>query len=90
MLLVILMMGLIFCINGYKLIHKLQSFVKLWSTFRTITKNWISFNEKMDLNHCLKSILIPLGLTAAAAATYATIHKKMFGSCMITLFLMKK
>ena len=45
----------------------------------------------MDLNHCLKSILIPLGLTAAAAAaTYATIHKKMFGSCMITLFLMKK
>ena len=44
----------------------------------------------MDLNHCLKSILIPLGLTAAAAAKYAAIHKKMFGSCMITLFLMKK
>ena len=38
----------------------------------------------------LKSILIPLGLTAAAAAKYAAIHKKMFGSCMITLFLMKK
>ena len=27
-----------------------------------------------------KSILIPLGLTAAASATYAAIHKKMFGS----------
>ena len=27
-----------------------------------------------------KSVLIPLGLTAAAAATHAVIHKKMFGS----------
>ena len=27
-----------------------------------------------------KSVLIPLGLTAAASATYAAIHKKMFGS----------
>ena len=27
-----------------------------------------------------KSVLIPLGLTAAASATNAAIHKKMFGS----------
>ena len=27
-----------------------------------------------------KSVLIPLGLTAAVAATDAAIHKKMFGS----------
>ena len=42
----------------------------------------------MDFNHCLKSVLIPLGLTAAAAAaTYASIHKKMFRSGMITLII---
>ena len=29
-----------------------------------------------------KSVLIPLGLTAAAAATDPAIHKKMFGSCL--------
>ena len=29
-----------------------------------------------------KSVLIPLGLTAAASATDAAIHKKMFGSGM--------
>ena len=32
-----------------------------------------------------KSILIQLGLIAAAAATNTAIHKKMFGSCMTTL-----
>ena len=33
-----------------------------------------------------KSLLIPLGLTAAAAsATDASIHKKMFGPCFTTL-----
>ena len=31
------------------------------------------------------SVLIPLGLTAAASATNAAIHKKMFGSGMATL-----
>ena len=36
-----------------------------------------------------KSVLIPLGLTAAAAAsaTDAAIHKKMFGSGMTTLII---
>ena len=33
-----------------------------------------------------KSVLIPLGLTAAASATYAAIHKKMFGSDHINYF----
>ena len=32
-----------------------------------------------------KSVLIPLGLTAAASATDAAIHKEMFESCMTTL-----
>ena len=32
-----------------------------------------------------KSVLIPLELTAATSATDAAIHKKMFGSGMITL-----
>ena len=32
-----------------------------------------------------KSVLIPLGLTAAASATDATIHKKMFGPGVTTL-----
>ena len=32
-----------------------------------------------------KSVLIPLGLIAAAAATDATIHKKMFGPGVTTL-----
>ena len=34
-----------------------------------------------------KSVLIPLGLTATASATDATIHKKMFGSAFTTLII---
>ena len=34
-----------------------------------------------------KSVLIPLGLTAAASATDAGIHKKMFGSGTATLII---
>ena len=34
-----------------------------------------------------KSVLIPVGLTAAASATYASIHKKMFRSGMTTLII---
>ena len=34
-----------------------------------------------------KSILIPLRLTAAASATEAAVHKKMFGSGMTTLII---
>ena len=32
-----------------------------------------------------ESVLIPLGLIAAASATDTAIHKKMFGSCTATL-----
>ena len=34
-----------------------------------------------------KSILIPLGLTAAASARDADIHQKMFGYGMVTLIV---
>ena len=36
---------------------------------------------KNVLKPLAKSVLIPLGLTAAASATDAAIHRKMFGSC---------
>ena len=39
------------------------------------------------LKSLAKSILIPLRLTAALSATDAAIHKKMFGSGMITLII---
>ena len=37
-----------------------------------------------------KSVLIPLGLTAAASATDAVIHKKVFGSGNTTLLISNK
>ena len=37
-----------------------------------------------------KSVLIPLGLTAAASATDAAIHKKMFRSSTTTLIISNK
>ena len=37
-----------------------------------------------------KSVLIPLGSTEAASATDAAIHKKIFGSCFITLMISKE
>ena len=40
---------------------------------------------KNVLKPLAKSVLIPLGLTAAASATDATIHKKMFESGVTTL-----
>ena len=40
---------------------------------------------KNILKTLAKSFLIPLGLTAAASATDAALHKKMFGSGMKTL-----
>ena len=38
-----------------------------------------------ELKPLAKSVLIPLGLTAAAATTAAAIHKKKFGSGVTTL-----
>ena len=40
---------------------------------------------KNVLKPLAKNVLIPLGLTAAASATNAAIHEKMFGSGMTTL-----
>ena len=37
-----------------------------------------------------KSVLIPLGLTVAASATDAAIHKKMFGSGTTTLIILNE
>ena len=45
-------------------------------------KNWVAFNRNV-LKPSAKSILIPLGLMAAAAD--AVIHQKMFGSGFTTL-----
>ena len=42
---------------------------------------------KNILKPLAKSVLIPLGLTAAASATVAAIHKKMFGSGTTTLMI---
>ena len=39
---------------------------------------------KNVLKTLAKSVLIPLGLTATASATDATIQKKLFGSGMAT------
>ena len=39
------------------------------------------------LKRLAKSVLVPLGLTAAASATDAAIHKEMFGSGTATLII---
>ena len=46
-----------------------------------------SFLMENILKPVTQSILIPLGLTAAAAATDAAIHKKTFGSGNATLIV---
>ena len=45
---------------------------------------------KTVLKPLAKSVLIPLGLTAAASATDAAVHKKMFGSGTLTLMISNK
>ena len=44
---------------------------------------------KNILKPLAKSVLVPLGLTAAASATDAAIYKKMFGSGTTTLIISK-
>ena len=39
------------------------------------------------LKPLVKSLLIPVGLTAAASVKDAAIHKKIFGSAMTTLII---
>ena len=41
----------------------------------SIIKNWITINKNVN-KPLAKSVLIPLGLTAAASAADARIHKK--------------
>ena len=45
---------------------------------------------KNVLKPLAKSVFIPLGLTVAASATDAAIHKKIFGSSMTTLIISKE
>ena len=45
---------------------------------------------KNVLKPLAKSVLIPLGLTAASSATDAAIHKKMFGSSITRLIFLKE
>ena len=52
--------------------------------FITINKTWIAFNTLKLLD---KSVSIPLGLTAAAAAKDATIPNGIFGSGTTTLII---
>ena len=42
-----------------------------------------------ELNLLAKNVLIPIGLTEAASATDAPIHKKMFGSSTLPSHLAK-
>ena len=100
MRLVILTRSLIFCINHYKLIYKFQRFVKLLriisantklSTLETLLKPGL-FLMKSVLKPLAKSILLPLGLTAAAAAaaTDSGMQIKFFASAMTRLKIANK
>ena len=61
-------------------LHKIgQSGGFLGRLLRQLLKAWLHLIEHV-LKPLAKSVLIPLGLTAAASATNAAIHKKMFGS----------
>ena len=66
-----------------------QSGEFLDKSFRIITKNWVAFNKNV-LKPLAKSVLIPLRLTAAASATDAAIHQKMFGSGTTTLIILNE
>ena len=64
--------------------HKIgQSAGFLGRTVRPLLKNGLPLIGN-ELKPLAKSVLISLGLTAAASATDAAVHKKMFGSSMTT------
>ena len=54
--------------------------------FKTITKNWIAVNKNV-LKPLAKSVVIPLGLIAAASGTDAAIYKNMFRSGITTFII---
>ena len=56
---------------------------------RPLLKNELLLMKKV-LKPLAKSVLIPLGLTAAGSTADAAIHKKMFGSDVTTLIISKK
>ena len=65
-------------------LHKtVQSGGFLGRLLGTLLKNGLPLIENV-LKPLAKGVLIPLGLTAAASATDAAFHKKMFGSSFTT------
>ena len=74
-------------LNLHKTGYNQEEFLK--QTFRTITKNWFAFRKNV-LKPLAKSVLIPLGLTAAAVAASAidaAVHKNIFESDATTLII---
>ena len=68
-------------------LHKIeQSGGFLGRILGSLLKNRL-YLMKNVLKPFAKSVLIPLGLTAAASATVAAIHKKMFESGTMTLII---
>ena len=68
-------------------LHKIgQSGGVLGRLLRPLLKTRLPLMENV-LKPLAKSVLIPLGLTAAASATDAAIHNKMFGSSTTTLVI---
>ena len=65
--------------------HKLLLTNTQVSKLRKTCANNYSANIKLTKTQLHKSLLIPLGLTTAASATGATVHKKMFESGFTTL-----
>ena len=67
--------------------HKIgQSGRLLGRLLRPLLKTGLPLMKNV-LKPLAKSILIPLESTAAASATDAAIHKKIFGSAIITLII---
>ena len=70
--------------------HKIgQSGEFLSKLLRPVLKTGLPLMKNL-LKPLAKSVLIPLGLTVAASATDAVIHKKMFGSGMTTLIILNE
>ena len=80
---------IIFQLSCYQLVHKFKigkSGGFLCKFLGPLLKTGL-YLLKNVLKSLAKSYLIPLGLTEAASATDAAIHKKMFGSGTTTLII---
>ena len=69
--------------------HKIEQSERFLGKLLLLLRTGLPLKESV-LKPLAKSILIPLGLTAAASATYTAIHKKMFGSGNTTLIISKE